>query len=190
MNLFVLDKNPELSAQYHCDKHVVKMVLEGAQCMCSAAHIAINNKILTIEGKDRAINLLLDFKNSIPYKLTHGNHPVPLWASESYINFSYLQIHTYQLLREYARRYKKRHKCTDVLLFFKRNCYILFDMFPGHAFSLPPLCMPDEYRIEPCNTIDDVVHSYRQYYTNEKHDIAQWRYTEKPNWYVEPSNSI
>ena len=28
MNIFFLDENPSLSAKYHCDKHVVKMILE------------------------------------------------------------------------------------------------------------------------------------------------------------------
>jgi len=29
MNIFLLDKNPEKCAKYHCDKHVVKMILES-----------------------------------------------------------------------------------------------------------------------------------------------------------------
>mgnify|MGYP006899625270 CR=1 FL=1 len=31
MNIFHLDKSPEVSALYHCDKHVVKMILETGQ---------------------------------------------------------------------------------------------------------------------------------------------------------------
>ena len=37
MNIFYLDKAPEIAAQLHCDKHVVKMILESAQ-MLSTAH--------------------------------------------------------------------------------------------------------------------------------------------------------
>ena len=37
MNIFYLDHNPLLSAQYHCDKHVCKMIVEYAQ-MLSTAH--------------------------------------------------------------------------------------------------------------------------------------------------------
>ena len=36
MNIFLLDKDPKIAAQYHCDKHVVKMILESAQMLCSA----------------------------------------------------------------------------------------------------------------------------------------------------------
>lgn len=35
MNLFWLDNDPVKLAQYHCDKHVVKMVLETAQILCA-----------------------------------------------------------------------------------------------------------------------------------------------------------
>jgi hypothetical protein len=35
MNIFYLDKDPETCAQYHCDKHVVKMILETAQLLCA-----------------------------------------------------------------------------------------------------------------------------------------------------------
>lgn len=31
MNVFVLDKDPVLAAKYHCDKHVVKIILETQQ---------------------------------------------------------------------------------------------------------------------------------------------------------------
>jgi hypothetical protein len=33
MNIFYLDSDPELAAQMHCDKHVVKMILETAQLL-------------------------------------------------------------------------------------------------------------------------------------------------------------
>ena len=37
MNKFILDRDPVLAAQYQCDKHVVKMVLETAQIMSTIA---------------------------------------------------------------------------------------------------------------------------------------------------------
>lgn len=35
MNIFVLDTNLEKCALYHCDKHVIKMILESAQMICT-----------------------------------------------------------------------------------------------------------------------------------------------------------
>ena len=37
MNIFYLHEDPEISAKMHCDKHVVKMIIEYAQ-MLSTAH--------------------------------------------------------------------------------------------------------------------------------------------------------
>jgi hypothetical protein len=34
MNIFFLDFDTEKCAKYHCDKHVVKMILETAQLLC------------------------------------------------------------------------------------------------------------------------------------------------------------
>ena len=37
MNIFFLDEDPKYAAQMQCDKHVVKMVLETAQMLSTAA---------------------------------------------------------------------------------------------------------------------------------------------------------
>ena len=37
MNIFILDTDPIVAAQWQCDKHVVKMIVESAQ-MLSTAH--------------------------------------------------------------------------------------------------------------------------------------------------------
>ena len=39
MNIFYLHKDPEISAKMHCDKHVVKMIIEYAQLMSTAHRI-------------------------------------------------------------------------------------------------------------------------------------------------------
>ena len=36
MNIFVLYTDSERCARYHCDQHVVKMILESVQLMCTA----------------------------------------------------------------------------------------------------------------------------------------------------------
>ena len=43
MNIFYLHKEPEVSARLHCDKHVVKMIIEYAQ-MLSTAHRMIDGE--------------------------------------------------------------------------------------------------------------------------------------------------
>ena len=43
MNIFYLDKDPNVCANYHCDKHVVKMIVEYAQ-MLSTAHRVLDGR--------------------------------------------------------------------------------------------------------------------------------------------------
>ena len=51
MNIFYLDKNPKVAAEMHCDKHVIKMVLEYAQIL-STAHRVIDGDEL---GDERGL---------------------------------------------------------------------------------------------------------------------------------------
>jgi hypothetical protein len=37
MNIFYLDKNPRKCAKYHCDKHVLKMIIEYAQLIINSS---------------------------------------------------------------------------------------------------------------------------------------------------------
>ena len=51
MNIFFLDKDPRECARQHCDKHVVKMVIETAQLL-STAHRLLDGK----QSTDRTAN--------------------------------------------------------------------------------------------------------------------------------------
>ena len=39
MNIFYLDRHPKICAEYHCDKHTVKMIIEYAQLMSTAHRV-------------------------------------------------------------------------------------------------------------------------------------------------------
>ena len=39
MNIFYLHPDPVKAAQYHYNRHVVKMPLEAAQMLCTAHHV-------------------------------------------------------------------------------------------------------------------------------------------------------
>lgn len=94
MNIFVLDRIPETAAQYHCDKHVVKMPLETAQIL-SAVHWR--------------------YGNEPPYALTHPNHPCTLWAGQTVENYRWLVRLGLALCKEYTHRYDKRHGSERVI---------------------------------------------------------------------------
>lgn len=96
MNIFILDTNIKKCAEYHCDKHIVKMILESAQMLSTAVRIS---------G--------LDFG----YKIAHKNHPCTKWVRESLSNWNWLKELTKQLNDEYIFRYDKKvnHKSYDVV---------------------------------------------------------------------------
>jgi hypothetical protein len=96
MNIFVLDEDPEKCARYHCDKHVVKMILESAQMLSTTLRL-------------RGINQ--------GYKITHQNHPCTLWAGESLSNWNWLRELSGALNHEYRFRYDKNlnHKSYDLI---------------------------------------------------------------------------
>ena len=48
MNIFYLDKDPIIAAQMSCDKHVVKMILESAQMLCSTHRVLDGDEIAKV----------------------------------------------------------------------------------------------------------------------------------------------
>ena len=145
MNIFYLDKDPVKAAKMQYNKHVVKMILESAQMLCTAHHC--------IMGSDA----------DVPYKSAHKNHPSTIWARQSAQNYAWLYYHMMALGAEYTKRYGKKHlsitKCEDKLA-----------ILPGGiletGFEQPPQCMPDEYK-DKCS-----VKAYWNYYIGEKHSVA------------------
>jgi len=155
MNIFFLDENPTLSAKYHVDKHVVKMILETAQLLCGVHH---------------ATDQVTD---QVPYKLSHKNHPCAIWARESLSNYLYLCELGLELGKEYTYRYGKRHKSIEVIEW----CIVNKPNIPDIGFTKPAMAMPDEFKV------DSVVESYRNYYMGAKISLASWKNREKPKWF-------
>ena len=168
MNIFVLDKDPIISAQMQCDKHVVKMPLETAQMLCSVWH--------RYGSADR-----------VPYKEAHKNHPCTLWAGNDARNYDWLWQHGMELCFEYTRRYNNIHKCQSVIMDLTiDNVGFAFEHISRQG-TPHPQCMPDEYKVEYCDNapMTNTVGAYRQYYANAKKDIAKWNKTRAmPDWYA------
>ena len=154
LNIFVLDTNIKCCAQYHVDKHIVKMVLETTQLLNNS--IFINNK--------QAI---------LPYKITHLNHPATQWASTNKANFRWLNQLGLALCQEYTYRYNRRHKCQDILEYFSASEFKI----PEGELTPFIQCMPDQYRQA------DPVLAYREYYRKEKRDFAKWTKRPNPEWW-------
>ena len=149
MNIFYLDKDPVKAAKMQYNKHVIKMILESAQMLCTAHHVL-----------DNRIRLLDD----IPYKITHVNHPSTIWCRQSIPNYMWLYNHMIALGKEYTKRYGKNHltitKCKEPLSVSPEG----IDTYV--SFTQPPQCMPDEYK-DKCS-----IKAYWNYYIGEKHSVA------------------
>lgn len=154
MNIFYLDDNPFTAASFQCDKHVVKMVLETAQMLCTAHHIL---------GKPEE-----NF-----YKKTHVNHPCSIWVRESIENYMWTFDHFLGLGQEYTRRYKKKHKSIEKLEYALRAIPAGIEKTD---WTDPALAMPDEFKT------NDPVESYRQYYKS-KDIVMKWTGQDVPWWY-------
>ena len=155
MNIFILDYDVKKCAQYHVDKHVVKMILETAQLLCGVHH------------------LTSQVTPQVPYKLSHKNHPCSIWTRESLSNYLYLCELGLELCKEYTYRYGKRHKSQDVIEW----CLINKPNIPDVGFTEPAMAMPDEYKVK------SVVESYRNYYMGAKSGFTVWKNREKPFWF-------
>jgi len=154
MNIFILSEDPIQAAQYQCNKHVIKMIVESAQLLCTA--------------------LILQGHTAIPYKATHKNHPCAIWARECSANMQWLLVHGLELCAEYTRRYHKAHRTQAVLE--KVGELVPIAKWQEHTPFV--LAMPDQYKQ------NDAVTAYRAYYLGEKAEIAQWEpRSVKPDWW-------
>lgn len=172
MNIFFLDKDLTKCAEYHMDKHVVKMIVETAQLLCGAHHLLRQDEV--INGK-----------LVIPYKLTHKNHPCAIWARKSPANYLCLCNLGLALCAEYTHRYGKRHKSQDVMEWCLANYDKLASILTSLSeqkdtigFTEPAMAMPPEYKVE-----SDVVQSYRNYYIGAKAGFATWKNRCTPYWF-------
>ena len=156
MNIFVLDEDPFRAAEYACDKHVVKMILETAQLLCSAYQDEYS----------------CDSCGPVPYKKTHYNHPCSKWARESMQNYEWLIMHGDGLCAEYTSRYGKHHKSGEVI----RYCEKHMPDLPDLGLTSFAQAMPDQYKSK------SAVAAYRDYYKGEKSRIAKWK-NGAPDWY-------
>ena len=152
MNIFVLDEDIEQCARYHCDQHVVKMILESAQIACTA---------LNLHGF------------TTPFKSTHVQHPCVRWATASQSNLEWLVQLARALNREYRFRYDKDKDHASIAVLDQ----IEQMRFATLGLTEFPQAMPEQYRVT-----GDPVTAYRNFYVGEKMRFARWTKRSVPEW--------
>lgn len=179
MNIFWLHRDITKSARYACDQHIVKMINEYAQQMCTVL---------------RQLGL------RPPLKPTHSHHPCVHWVAEDFANFAYL----FCLRQEYFKEFVWRYGHNEHKGFWRTYNYIrkttlrtIRSAYRAHGLdnsgatlahmkdspiayvTVPPLTMPEEFRGTLRGTFDQqiggVIASYRRFYIGEKSKFARYR---------------
>lgn len=182
MNIFVLDENPQIAAEMHCDKHVPKMIIEHTQMMAAAYYSTIGiSRKKEIEGKQKEVNEL--FKDwprkkpdgsDHPYSISHVNHPCTVWTRSSIENFNWLLECTDSLCTEFEKRWKHPHSIKAIINWMRKNPPKL----PSVGLQPFAKAMPDCFR-EP-----NPVQSYRKYYgMKTSYMRVQWIKGSTPSWW-------
>ena len=131
MNIFFLSANPRRCARWHCDKHVVKMILESAQLLS------------TVQSQ---------YNIPTKYKPTHVNHPCTKWVAASKANYRWLLTHAKALCEEYTKRYNKIHACQELI---DDPLSIVPDL-PDIEITPFAQAMPDKYKnVDPVQAYRD-----------------------------------
>lgn len=152
MNIFILDYNPKLSAQYHADKHM-KMILESAQILSTVVR-------------------LYNIKDDMLYRPTHQKHPSTIWTAASKDNFQWLSDLGIYLGEEYTYRYGKIHKSIEII----KKAQQYSNLLPNNGLTKFAQAMPDQYKN------DDAVKAYRDYYRLAKTKLLVYTKREVPEW--------
>lgn len=158
MQIFILDADIQKNAESYCDKHVVKIITEICQILCTRSR---------------------QFHGELPdfcYKSTHNNHPLIKWCGESTGNWEYTVKIGQALLDEYYYRYEKYDKHLrnkTILNHFDKTFPI--DVFPGPRTEFIQ-CIPEKYKQK------DTITAYREYYREEKKHFAKYTKRKPPIW--------
>ena len=156
----MLDLDIARCARYHADTHVVKMILEGTQMLCT---------VLNRSGVPS------------PYRSTHVNHPCTVWTGDSLSNWLWLRRLVGRLNSEYRYRYGRQteHESAGIA------SSLPLPAIRDNGLTDFAQAMPEEYRVP-----GDPVRAYRSYYVAEKGHLATWTRRRRPSWFVEGPRGI
>ena len=176
MNIFYISADPAQAAEWMVDKHVVKMILESAQLLCTAHRIHDGKETLGKSATGRNVKrwLLPDAREHVLYSATHINHPSAVWCRQSVMNYNWLADHMFALLYEYTHRYNKEHKVQGELSYMLQSPP--FNL-KEYDMTKMPSAMADEYKIS-----DDPLVNYRNYYKVGKARMHKWTNRQPPEW--------
>lgn len=187
MNIFYLSHNVKMAAEWHTDKHLVKMITEHNQMLSTAHRILDGKQVMSKSksGRNAKRWQLDDSRDSILYSVTHMNHPSAVWCRGSSSNYQWLYEMTLALCKEYTHRYGKVHKAEHSGLMDVLS--VLPTSIARGEFTQPPQAMPDEFKVEGNSVL-----AYQNYYNGPKSRMfwtksgPAWKNRPVPAWVVLP----
>ena len=155
MNIFVTDKDPQISAKSLDDLRLIKMTLESTQLLMTA---------LNYYGVET------------PYKPTHVNHPCSKWVRESRSNYLWLIDHYMFLCDEYHTRFNKQHKCRE----YANMLFLNAELIPEG--SLTPFTNCTIFKEEP-DVFVAYKKALNDKWKNDKRS-PKWTNSTQPSWKI------
>ena len=176
MNIFYLDHDPDIAAQYLIDDHVHKMVVESAQMLANC----FPETMLADAPKTQKGNVR---------KHSYYNHPCSKWVRSSVHAARWLCSHAAAMDRE--RRYRfnsERHFSTELIYWAGENLSVIMG---DDDHPMPPPSEAFSKYHTSCHVDNDSVQSYRNFYMLAKrYDKAGkpmdiWTRRGRPAWWNE-----
>lgn len=169
MNIFVLDPCPKKAAEYNCDKHLSKIVVEISQMAANCFDLDVL--------KSAPPNML-----GKPRKHSYYNHPVSKWMRETIGNLFWSIDHAIALESERIYRGYNPHFSMSFIRWVADN----FDksLVPdGNQTEFAVAIAPTmQCRQHPSFNDANSVNKYRLYYQFDK-PFVTWTKRDKPNWF-------
>lgn len=169
MNLFVLDRDPVVAAEYNCDVHCNKIVLELAQMLANCF-------------TEEKLKYAPKTKTGTSRKHSYYNHPVSKWIRNSKENLRWALKHGFALEKERLYRGYNPHFSIDFINWVSQN--IEDSVVPDGELEEFAVAIADDKncrKISDFNSLDSV-EKYRLYYKYDK-PFAKWSVRQIPTWF-------
>lgn len=162
MNIFYTNPNPAICAMEHCDRHMVKMILEYAQMLSTAHHV-------------------YGSWTEPMYKPTHKNHPSSMWVRESNKHYMWLYCLYSDLLNNFEMKTGRKHASSKLQKILKN----VPTGIPYNGFVPPPACVPEHFKTN--NILESyqncMIDKFTEWQSREKPLKVEWWHGIIPEWY-------
>ena len=190
MNIFILSEEVEpivhyqQQAQYHLDRHVVKMIAESTQMLVTSLSFHANYDSMI--GKLAAIPRIANNMPCKPLSASMTKHPCTVWTASRIEHFNYLACLALQLCHEHQYRYPLSAEHA-YMPWLEDVVEQLRYMGLGYTHDLPTqfavAIKNDSLRSTATDHIV-AMNLYRSYYVRDKRSFATWKKRMKPMWFL------